>query len=312
MSKIEDANVPKPKGVGKVDNPVESKPDFADRIIEAKEKAVIAQVVGNTLNPGGDGGSQKEDLATQIVTKSMDTQNKLIENMDKKTERMETKVEEANKSVASMQFELLQDQMSQLKETQKEAITAVKEAQAAGAPKDAFGYYTQVSGELEKLVRKVAPAQKAETEQKPGMSDTTQIRLKELELQQQQVLAQITADNTRAHEQFQLQMLEFKDNKEVRHMEYEDKRNFRQEGMQGVTDLVNAIGAGVSEKGGPGSDTKVTKKPGQQSQGEEAEAGAYVSSFKCGVCSAEVPVEEGQTVAKCPDCGAGFSIKAKG
>ena len=313
MKELVDVNVPKPKGVGEVKAEETKRRPVGERIAEAREDAIVLEATEKAHGVGQGGGSNQEpSIQSQIVTNAMNTQNKLIEAMDSKTEKMEVKVEEANKSVASMQFELLQDQMKQLKETQQEAIAAVKEAQAAGAPKDAFGYYSQVSSELEKLVGKIKPAKEAAAAatQQPGMSDATQIRLKELELQQQQVLAQITADNTRAHEQFQLQMLEFKDNKDVRHMEYQDKRHFREEGMQGVSDLVNAIGAGVSEKGGPAVSSEGETGAGKQSKGEEAEAGAYVSSFKCGVCSAEVPVEEGQTVAKCPDCGAGFSIKA--
>lgn len=310
MSKIEDANVPKPKGVGKVSLPEEK--DFADRIIEAKEKAVIAQVVGDTLNPGK-GGDEKQDLATQIVTKSMDTQNKLIENMNDKAEKMEVKVEEANKSVAAMQFELLQDQMKQLRETQKEALDAVKEAQAAGAPKDAFGYYAQVQGELEKLVAKIAPAKEAAVEQKAGMSDATQIRLKELELEQNRVLATITADNTRAREQFQLQMLEFADNKEMKRMDYEDKKHFREEGLHGITDIATAISAGISGEGGPGNPGETTVKPKKTGDREEEELGAFIESFQCSVCGTQVPVKDGEATATCPnpECKAGYQIKAK-
>ena len=317
MAKIEDVNVPKPGEVSTVNKQEpEQKKSLAQELIEDQKEAIrlkaTSAALGIPLGSGEEGGGQQPSIQSQIVTNAMNAQNKLIENMDAKTEKMEAKVEEANESVSTMRFALLQDQMVQLKETQKEAIAAVKEAQAAGAPKDAFGYYSQVSGELAKLVEKIKPAKEAATatSQQPAMSEATQVRLKELELKQQQVLAQITADNTRAREQFQLQMLEFTDNKEIRHLEYQDKTRFRQEGIQGVNDLVAALGAGVSQKGGPGSNPGSTVNE-QASEGKEAEADAYISSFKCGVCAADIPVESGQTVVKCPGCGAGFSIKAK-
>lgn len=146
------------------------------------------------------------------------------------------------------------------------------------------------------------------------MSDATQIKLKELELKQQQVLAQITADNTRAQNQFQLQMAEFQDKKATNLMAYQDTKRFREKGLEGVSDLVNALGAGISQKGGPSNPGATAGQSEQAEESGEQEAGAYISSFKCSVCGSDVMVQEGQTVARCsnPDCGASFTIKAKG
>lgn len=312
MVKIEDVNVPKPGEVSTVNKPEqEPKKSLAQELIEDQKEAIrlkaTSDALGIQLGSGVKGEEKPESLQSQIVTNAMNTQNKLIEAMDAKTEKLEVKVEEANKSVAAMQFELLQDQVKQLRETQQEAIAAVKEAQAAGAPKDAFGYYSQVSSELEKLVEKIKPAKEAEGAQHTGMSEATQIKLKELELQQQQVLAQITADNTRAREQFTLQMAEFQDNKDTRKLEYQDKKKFREDGLQGFTDLAAALGAGMSQGG------EAVGRSRRADVSEEAEAGAYVSSFKCEFCGSDVSVAEGQGVAQCsnPECGAQYTIKAK-
>lgn len=309
MKELVNVNVPKPKGVEEVKAPEEKKRTVGERIIEAEEDALVHEATKKAHGLGEGSGGQEPSIQTQIVTNAMNMQTKAIENMDKRAGVLEGEIKIANKAASDMQFQLLQQQLTILQEAQQKSNEAAKEAQAAGAPKDAFGYYIQVRDHLEELVKKVTPSKEeaAAATQKPGMSDATQIRLKELELQQQQVLAQITADNTRAREQFQLQMAEFTDNKEIRHLEYQDKKHFREEGLHGVTDLVEAIGAGVSQKGGPAGVT--TAKP----EAEEAEAGAYISSFKCSVCGGEVPVGEGQTVAQCPnpECGASFQIKAK-
>ena len=307
MKELVDVNVPKPKGVTEVTTPEAKKPDLADRIVEVQEKAIVSKATTEAfgLTGQGGGGEQPVSLATQIVTNSMKQTADAVKEMKDNEKGLQNEIKEANAAVGQMQNTMTQDLLNRIEKAQTKLDESAKVAQGTGAPVSAFDGYKQVKGELSELVGELQKQQPAAETQKPGMSDATQIRLKELELQQQQVLAQITADNTRAHEQFQLQMLEFKDNKEIRHLEYEDKTRFRQEGLHGVSDLVAAIGAGVSEKGGPAS--VVTEKPAA----EEAEAGAFITSFKCGVCAAEIPVEEGQTVAKCPGCGAGFAIKEK-
>jgi len=311
MKELVNVNVPKPKGVEEVKAPEEKKKTVGERIAEAEEDAAVLEATKKAHGLGQSGGALPEpSIQSQIVTNAMNMQTKAIENMDKRAETLEGEIKIANKAASDMQFQLLQQQLTILQEAQVKSNEAAKEAMAAGAPKDAFGYYGQVKGELEKLVQSL-PKPEA-TAGHPGMSDATQIRLKELELQQQQVLSQITADNTRAQQQFQIQMLEFADNKEVRRMDYHDKKHFREEGLHGVTDLVAALGAGVSQGGGPGNPGETAQETTRKVS-EEQEAGAYVSSFTCGVCGGKVSVQDGQEVATCPnpDCNATFAIKAK-
>ncbi len=313
MKELVNVNVPKPKGVEEVKAPEEKKKTVGERIIEAEEDALVHEATKKAHGLGPGSGEQPESLAVQIVTKSMTQQQDAIKTMENDAKELRQDIKAANDAKANMQTAMLQDMLTRIESAQVKLNESTKAAQATGAPVSAFDGYKQVKDELSTLVADIQKTQPSAEAQHPGMSDATQVRLKELELQQQQVLAQITADNTRAHEQFQLQMLEFKDNKDVRHMEYQDKRHFREEGLHGVSDLVAALGAGVSEKGGPGTTSNVETKPGQQSESEEAEAGAYVSSFKCGICGGEVPVQEDATVAKCPnpECNATFTIKAK-
>ena len=308
---IVDLQVPAPKGVEKVTTPEEKKKTVAERITAVEEDAMVLEATKKAHGGGEGGGGPVESLATQIVTKSMDTQTKLIETMGTNTKELEKKVDAANESAATMQFQLLQQQMGQLQQAQKKTDDSAKEALGAGAPKSAFEHYNSVKGELEKLVSAVKAAEPAPQPQQ-GMSDSTQIRLKELEMDQQRVLAQITADNTRAQNAFNLKLAEFQDNKEIRRMEYQDKKGFRTEGMQGVTDLVAALGAGLEKNGRPVNqgDTGTSEKVAGS---EEAEMGAYISSFKCAVCGEDVPVQAGKGTAICPnpECNAGFTIKDK-
>ncbi len=318
MSKeIVNLNVPKVKGVSTVTNPGNEKKGFAQELLETTQEAVktkaAAQVLGIDIAPAAPVSKEvetKEDpLATQIVTKSMETQTRLIENMEKQTFELQKEVKAANQSASEMQFALLQQQLTQIQTAQAKTDESAKAALGAGAPKSAFEHYNSVKGELQKLISDL-PQQRAEAAP-AGMSDATTIRLKELEFEQSRALAQITADNTRAQQAFNLQLAEFSDNKELKRMEYQDKRAFRQEGLAGITDLVSAIGQGIKEGGGPGVETEeTTATPKKVAEG--ADMGAFISSFQCSVCGTEVGVKEGDETAKCPnsECNAGFTIKA--
>lgn len=307
MKELVDVNVPKPKGVGEVKVPEEKKKTVGERIIEAEEDALVHEATKKAHGLGQGSGEHPDSLAVQIVTNSMKQQADAVKEMRENEKGLQNEIKEANVTVGQMQMAMSQDLLNRIEKAQTKLDESAKTAQATGAPVSAFDGYKQVKEELSTLVGEIQKAQPGVETQKPGMSDATQIRLKELEFQQTQVLAQITADNTRAREQFQLQMLEFKDSKEIRRLDYENKTRFREKGLEGFSDLVNALGAGVSQKGGPEGATAARPET------EEAEAGAYISSFKCDMCGGQIPVEDGDTVAKCPnpDCNATFTIKAK-
>lgn len=311
MAKLTDVNVPDAKGVSKLTNQGEQpKPALAAQIKEMNEDAILAKATQQAYAavgvpvPGADAQKKEDPLATQIVTKSMENQNKLMENMQKTTLQLQEEVKIAQKSANDMQFQLLQNQMTQLQNAQVSA-------ESAGAPKSSFEHYVQVKDELGKLLGDIEKREPAP--QQVGMSDATQIELKKLELQQNQALAQIQADNTLAQNAFNLKMQEFEENKATRRLEYEDKKTFRTDGMQGLTDLVTAIGAGISQKGGPTSEVseEVTQEPAKRVR--EEVMGAHMYSFKCGYCKTEVPVRDGQEAVTCPnpECSAVFTIKAQ-
>ncbi|KKN52927.1 hypothetical protein LCGC14_0607280 [marine sediment metagenome] len=314
MRKLVDVEVPKPKGVEEVTAPEEKKKSVGERIAAAREDAIVLEATEKAHGLGtGSGAGPQESLAVQIVTNSMKQQENAVKDMKDNEKELQNEIKEANAAVGTMQATMMQDLLTRIEKAQTKLDESAKVAQGTGAPISAFDGYKQVKGELSTLVAELVkdrPA--AEAQHGQGMSDATQIKLKELEMEQTRALSQITADNTRAQNEFNLKLAEFQDTKEIRRMEYADKKNFRTEGLQGVTDIVAAIGAGIKTEGGPGNpgDTATEKQP---SGGEEAEMGAYINSFKCSVCGVDVPVQEGKGTAMCPnpECNAGFTIKDK-
>lgn len=304
MAKIVDVNFPKPKEVSKMSQDEKKKPTLAEQLEEVQEKAILGKAASNILNAGT--SSEGESLATSIVTKSMETQSELLKQMREDASGLKKEVKEANQAASNMQWELLQKTLEDIKEAQRKADESAKAAAAAGAPKDAFGYYNQVKEELSKLVQSL-PQKEPAPQNAGGMSDATQIRLKELELEQLRILEEIRQENQRANQEFQLKLAEFSDNKELRKMEYEDKRRFRQEGLQGLTDFATAIGASISaERGVPAETSEEVARPSRVKTGKEETA--YIGAFDCAECGKEVLVTAGQNIATCPGCGAKYTV----
>ncbi len=308
MGKIVDFNFPKPKEVSNMSQEEKKKVPFAQELIETQQEAIktkaAAQVLGVDL--GADAKKSEDSITTTIVTKAMDTQDKAIQRMESDAKELKDEVKEANQAVANMQWELLNEKLGRIEEAQKKSDESAKNAAAAGAPKDAFGYYNQVKDELGKLVQSL-PQKEPAPQHGGGMSDATQIRLKELELEQVRILEEIRQENQRANQEFQLKLAEFSDNKELRKMEYEDKRRFRQEGLQGLTDFATAIGASISaERGVPAETSEEVARPSRVKTGKEETA--YIGAFDCAECGKEVLVTAGQNIATCPGCGAKYTV----
>lgn len=294
-----------------MENQENKKVPFAQELLESQQEAIktkaTAQALGVDL--GGDDKKGSEDnLATTIVTKAMESTEKSIDRMTKNTEKLEGEVKTANQAVAEMQWQLLSETLKRIEETQKRADESAQKAAAAGAPKDAFGYYHQVKEELQTLVKDI-PQQQPQP-QTGGMSESTQVRLKEIELEQMRILEEIRQENLRANQEFQLKLQEFQDNKEIRRLEYDDKRRFREDGLHGVTDIVMAISNGISaERGAPADNIEEPARPSRVKSDLEGEE--IIGSFECNECGKEVTITAGETIATCPGCGSKYSVEHK-
>ena len=145
-------------------------------------------------------------LATQIVLKAMDMQ-------EKATARLEAEVKEATAAAANAQYQLLEEQLNRIQEAQNKADEVAKEAIASRTSMDSKRMIVEGLSELAAAIGS-GLAQSG----KEGMSDETQIRLKELELEQARVLAQIEAGSAREKQQFDLLVVVFRQYQEIARM----------------------------------------------------------------------------------------------
>ncbi len=173
-------------------------------------------------------------LATQIVVKAMESQENAIKDMKGKTQELQREVKEATQNTSEIQLQLLTDMVKRLEAAQKRA----GEAETAG-PKDAFTHYREIKSEVELFMRTLRPQ---------GMSDATQIKIKELELQQQRELSRAEADNCRSKQLFDMVMVLGRDYMELKRVERQSREAFRAETIQGLSDLVAAIGEALKGK----------------------------------------------------------------
>lgn len=312
--------VPPARGVSMVspeetnkDKKEQTPPNLADRINQRVEEAIEAKAtaaayginINEAVNKKTDEG---QGLATSIVTNAMQTQEKAIERMQSDAKELKEEIKEANAAAARAEYSLLNEKLDRIQDAQKKSDESAKKAAEAGAPRSSFDVYYEVKGALDKMVSDMRANQPVQAAQPSTANElSVQIELKKLELEQQRVLGEISANAKASDREFELKIRQFSADENYRKLEYEDKKNFRQQGLQGLTDIIGAFGAGIGrDMGEPGQETVIEPQPGE---GEEM--GAYITSFPCSVCGEPVNVEPGSAIARCSDCGATFSIKPK-
>lgn len=301
MAVLHDINTPKPKEVksmtqqGKKDENKE--PSAVDRIIEARVKGEEAKAAIQGL--GGTGGG--ESVQTSIVTTAMQQQKVIMDQLNQQVAEANKELLAARKEREEAQTQLYNERISIL-QGEKQKLDETAKAAGPKAPKSEMEAYRDIRAELQKEIDELKknappPATGAGT----GVSDATQITLKKLELDQAKVLEGMQADRADKQQAFDLKLREFDEDSKRRWAEYADSRAFRQQGIEGVTDLVGAIGAGITKEMPPG-------------KGKAGAVEASISQFPCQICGTLIPVEPGETHVFCSneECKAEYDITKKG
>jgi hypothetical protein len=288
-------------------------PGVADEINRSVEKVLITKATANALgiDLGGNSSNQDrgESLAATIVTGAMNNQTKLLDELNTLNKEMKTEVKEANNAAGTANMALLNMIMENIKESQRKLDEKANAAASAGAPPSSFDSYRQVKAELASLVEDIGVRQ-APAPSSQGSADLyLQIELKKLELENQRILSTIQAENMRADRAFQLQLAEFNENKKIRERDFEEKKNFRAEGLQGLGDILGAIGAGIHRD--MGGAVPFAEHPQRVAENIVPPGGSnIVGEFQCEICGDTVTIQPGATSARCPNpnCGASYNL----
>jgi hypothetical protein len=312
---VRDPNIPKPKEVTKMTTQGSGDMSFIDKVVEARQKALALKEFEDALHGGqdkggGGGGGGGADVATAIVTASMQQQKILFD-------ALQGQIGEANKQLLAAQAErekantaLYNERIVILKSEQEKLEETAAAAKAAGAPKSEIEAYKEVRKAIIDEIGELAKG--APKDEGPrGMSEGTMVTLKKMEMDQARVLAEIQATNLAAQREFELRIREFDENAQRRWAEYKDSKEFREQGLSGVQDLLAAVGDGISrDRGGQ----PAAPRPGQAAakpSGDGQELEAFIRSFPCSQCQEKVEIEPGATTAVCQGCGTEYDIQVK-
>ena len=274
----------------------EEKPDeMLDGILSAETKGMklaafkrgagIAEPAAQPAAPPA-----AEALANTIVTQSMKVQEHYVGQLNLETANLRKEIAEISKSGAQTQVQLLSEMYARINDKQEAMDKTARDAAAAGAPPDVFTTYFKVKEQLEKIApppTSPAPA--------PGPDGAIQLQITQMKLEHDERMAQMTADNARQDKQWQLTLLQFQEESKRNWAEYGDKKNFRQDGMSGLQDLVSAVTSGIQvEQGGGG-------EPGGT---------ATISNFACQQCQTPIAVPPGAATVTCsnPECLAQYKV----
>lgn len=282
-------------------------PSAADRVIEARIKA---EEVKATLD--GLGGSAKppegDSLSVTIVKASMEQQTAILNQLTNQITQVHKDLDAARLEREQAQTQLYNERISILQQQKQELDQKAQEAKGAGVPPSQLDIYRSVRLELQKEIDEL---KKDQPEPLPlsvkGMSDETQIRLKEMELEQARILTEMTLSREEKEKEWDLKLRQFDDEAKLRWAEYKDKKDFREKGLEGFEDLAHSVAEGITREREGGGSVKSRKS------GKEETIEASIRGFACQFCGTKIPVKPGDELVTCPneECGAQYEVKVR-
>lgn len=267
------------------------KPGFAQQILEDQKEALRVRAVQDTLGIGATSGG-KPDLATQIVTKSMETTDKAVGRLQEETEKLRQELIGAQKLAQENMNALYTERLARIGEAQQRMELAAQRAAEAGAPKDAFATYKEVQSAFEGFLSNQPQPQVAPR----GMSDEVAITLKKMELEQARMLLELQQSAEVSRREFDLKLKQLEVDHSYKLLEHKDKMDTRRTGIETFQDLAQSVGKAVRSE----------RETAEVAQGVKA----AITSFPCQLCGTAIPMPEDGGEIKCPKagCGATYSI----
>ena len=281
-------------------------PSLSDKLLAAQEKAAEAAITMKTFGIGASGEAwaahpPPESIDTKIIKDTLGMQKDALKSMADARKLTEESLHRAETAKNEALAQLYSHQLNTIRDAEARAQAVIQQSQRTEPPKSPFETYREIRGivnELKEEIPKPGPA--------IAVSDEVQIRLKQMEFDFQRQLVQMQADNTRSQREWDLRLLEFKENREQRQMEYQDKKRFREEGLAGLQDLVGAIGSGIVKEQGASNAPIAAQAPVE----EEMPIQTKVVKFPCQFCQTPITIAPGQAHVICPNekCAAEFDI----
>lgn len=313
MAYREDINAPemKKKVVTPVANPETGEPTPVDEMLKIRRQRVAEDMMKNEF---GSGGGRDENLATTIVTKSLDKMSEaekyyqdIAAKAEARADGMGAELSQAKEDLVRVQVEGIKEMMGKLGDTLKEIKTGTQ-------PKDALTTVREAKQILEALQGE-RPEASAAPPPNPQGDLQTQLALLKLQFDNQLAIKRLDLEIARQNNEFEINKLRLREehNDDVRR--YQDNLSFREKGLNTISDLASGISAGIgremegTDQQGHVESTKVASK-GQPAE-PDTDYELTVKSFRCTGCGETLAIPPTGDEVTCPSCETTYAIGRK-
>lgn len=287
-----------PTGVGK-----EAEPTFADEFIKLRRQKLAEQMVKEEFPPPelqGKEGKGEESLTTTIVRTAMENERKAREDLQNALQTREGDIKALQAVAQQARDELNRVQLDQMQKMINKMETTVEQTRAGQAQPKTNIEIIKEAKELSALLREEAgPPAVASV---PMVDPKLSMELENMRHSHAFQMKQLDLQLSQMDREFQLKLAQFQAENQRSFREYEDSKDFRRQGMSGLSDLIGAITQGFSGETEGGSQAGEAPVSGPH-------MAATVRSFPCRVCQADIAVPPEGGKLTCPECGAEYEVK---
>lgn len=279
------------------------------RVEEVAEAAVVIKTLG--IRPDSLEGNAKEkdgadNLPATLLTGALDAYKDAAKRAQETLDKKEADLKAARDSEDVAKAAYYQVQVDAVKETQARIEKALDELKKGGEPRDAVSILKEAD-DLIQHVNKMRPQPSTESKGTVVISEETQIRLEEMRQAHDIEMKKLDIQISQMNQDFQIRLAEFQDNRTAKMREYDDRKDFRNRGLEGFEDLAHSMAQGLTREREGSVSTK-----GRKSVAEET-VQAAVRQFSCQFCGTKIPVKSDSESVTCPndECGAQYEVKLR-
>lgn len=292
----------------------EKKDSFIDAVEEAEQRGAATAAYwrgrglpqpGQILPSAGASPGSGSEAPASVTNKALELLDKGVVRAEAAADAKREDIKEAQKEANTAKEALYKTQFDTLKMVTEDYKETIKGLKAGGSPMTA----TQILEEGDKLIDAIMKRmpRPEPVAGKTEMSGDLQVRLLEMQHQHDAEMRRLDIEISKINQEFSFKKAEFDDKKDREWLEYKDKKDFRESGMGGLSDLLGSIAQNITQE--RETTTSVTKTAASQPGEKVLEA--HIQAFPCQQCQSSVTVKDGEAIAICDQCGAEYKIEPK-
>jgi len=307
MAIIHDANLAAGKGESIVQG---AKQEEDNPYMKDMKQMAAAKMFGQAMGGALNDKDHADGLPVQILKSAMENNaalvkqaNDMVIQKDKLAEDLRTKVEASQNNLYGLMFGEMQKTAAELravvekvnenKPPPRDALTTIKEAK-----------------DLISMIGNEMFGSRLNTPAPVESNEALALKKKQMEWEHDERLVKLQAEIAHMQNEMTLKLEELKDNKELKKMEREDAKKFREGAFAQITDIAQAAAAGFKSKTGDvGAQAGQEHPAAEPAQSGGAGIMAAIESFPCQNCGTKLAVPEKGDKVVCPECDTTYTLK---